>query len=257
MPSKTARSSRLDSTEPPNLRGKTPVAITHKKLAGEHFVCSTTGYDLNHYAAGSGRQMNWRCPNNKRHNSYLQIINRRVKSLDAGTFTQGCPFCRGVKAWSGNCIAQNRELVAQWDWRANGSLRPEEVAQGSRQIIHWVCHRGPDHKWQTMAYLRTRRKHGCPFCTNRQLSVTNSLKAMAPEIAEELHPIRNNGLTADCIIGTSKQTLWWLCAICKHEWQREVRLRTQRGSKCPKCRKGPPDIAVVYQVDQTAESSTS
>jgi hypothetical protein len=231
----------LEAILQPDLHGKLPLTLTHKGLL-PLYVQSTTSYDLSFYTTGSGRRMLWKCPNNAEHGRYLQIINRRVKSFDDGTTTQGCPFCRGVKAWSGNNLACIPELVAQWDWHSNGMLKPHEVACGSAQTIHWTCNKGIDHRWATPARDRTRRGHGCPFCKNKRVSITNCLATVAPQLAKEIHPTKNDELNAQSIIARSTREIVWICNACQFEWTQQVRLRLQPRSKCPGCRRRPADI---------------
>ena len=41
---------------------------------------------------------------------------------------------------------------------------------------------------------RTRKGHVCPYCSNKKVSVTNSLARVFPELAREWHPVLNEGL---------------------------------------------------------------
>ncbi len=58
----------------------------------------------------------------------------------------------------------------------------------------WRCPKGPDHEWE--AALSDRQKsNGCPFCSNKRVSVTNALAIVAPRVASEWHPTKNGALT--------------------------------------------------------------
>ena len=76
----------------------------------------------------------------------------------------------------------------------------------------------------------------CPFCSGQQVSVTNSLEALHPDIAAQWHPTKNGDLTpADVTAGSNKE-VWWICPEGPdHEWPASTVRRTQRGDACPFC----------------------
>ncbi len=98
---------------------------------------------------------------------------------------------RPSKRW----VAGYPDLVAQWDWRKNVNLIPDDVSFGSHLQIWWRCDRGPDHQWEARAQSRTGGK-GCPFCAGKRVSVTNSLAARRPDVAADWHPTKNG--SGDC-----------------------------------------------------------
>jgi hypothetical protein len=100
-------------------------------------------------------------------------------------------------------------------------------------MVWWKCDRGPDHEWRTTPGTRT-RGIGCPCCGGRQLSVTNSLAAIAPAIADEWHPTRNGRLDPDHVVAGSAARAWWRCER-GHERQTRIRSRTARGTTCREC----------------------
>ena len=77
------------------------------------------------------------------------------------------------------------------------------------------------------------RKHGCPFCSGKMVSLTNSLTRKDPELAEEWHPTKNGILTPAEITFGSNKKIWWACA--DHEWKSTVTDRTSGGNGCPFC----------------------
>jgi len=48
-----------------------------------------------------------------------------------------------------------------------------------------------------------------------------SLAAANPELAKQLHPTKNNGLTPDMLSAGSGKKVWWRCKR-GHEWQAAV-----------------------------------
>jgi Probable Zinc-ribbon domain len=100
-------------------------------------------------------------------------------------------------------LANYPELVAQLDQRTNGPLDPKGIAFASGQRLWWRCPEGPDHLWEAPVRRRT-AGHGCPFCTNLRVSITNNLAAVVPEIARQWHPMKNGKLTPrDVVFGTT------------------------------------------------------
>ncbi|MBQ6165764.1 MAG: zinc-ribbon domain-containing protein [Clostridia bacterium] len=75
----------------------------------------------------------------------------------------GCPCCAGkaVKVGFNDLASQYPQLAKEWDYEANGDLRPESFTKGSSQRINWICSQG--HKWNAVIYSRTAGT-GCPVC---------------------------------------------------------------------------------------------
>lgn len=141
-------------------------------------------------------------------------------------------FYRGNGHW----LSHYPRLVAEWHPTKNGLTRPNEISYGAAKTIWWKCPHGPDHEWQTRPSARTVDNRGCPFCSHRSLSVTNSLAAMAPNVAAQWHPTRNRRLKPEGVIAGSGKKVWWACpAGSDHVWQAQVCKRVYQGSGCPAC----------------------
>jgi hypothetical protein len=137
---------------------------------------------------------------------------------------------------NGHWLSHYPRLVAEWHPTKNGPTRPEEVSYGAAKLIWWKCPHGPDHEWRTRPSARTVQNHGCPFCSHKALSLTNSLAAVAPEVAAQWHPKRNKGLTPSQVIAGSGKRAWWQCPVhADHLWQAQVCKRVYEGSGCPAC----------------------
>jgi hypothetical protein len=127
------------------------------------------------------------------------------------------------------------ELVEQWHPERNGTLTPDTVSAGSARLIWWRCAAGDDHVWRAKPNNRTSGS-GCPFCTNRRVSVTNSLQTCFPWIAAEWHPDRNGQARPSDVVATSSRVCWWRCSTRpEHEWRASVRDRTRGQTTCPFC----------------------
>ena len=84
---------------------------------------------------------------------------------------------------------------------------------------------------------RTGKQSGCPCCSGRKVSVTNSLSSLFPEVAAQWHPYKNNQVTPDQVVAMSHHRRWWICPEgLDHEWQTSVSNRTGvNKTGCPSC----------------------
>jgi hypothetical protein len=127
------------------------------------------------------------------------------------------------------------ELVEEWDSERNGVLTPDRVRAGSARRIWWKCGKGEDHLWRAKPNNRTAGS-GCPYCTNRKVSTTNSLERCFPRIAREWHEQYNGKLGPAGVVATSCRVVWWRCAaVPTHEWRASIRDRTRYQTECPFC----------------------
>ena len=78
-------------------------------------------------------------------------------------------------------LKSHPKIAEEWDYDANAPLTPDQVTSGSGKRVWWICKRGVDHKWITA--ISNRQRTGCPFCSNRRVSVTNSLENLFPDVA--------------------------------------------------------------------------
>lgn len=67
----------------------------------------------------------------------------------------------------------------------------------------------------------------------------SSLKSVYPEIANQWHPTKNGKLRPDMFSPYASYKAWWLCPVCKGEWQASIDRRTSGFKKgkgnCPIC----------------------
>jgi hypothetical protein len=148
--------------------------------------------------------------------------------------SQRCPFCLGVRGSSTNSLKQVPKLAREFDTTKNG-LKPKDVPLGSRTHYWWKCKKGPDHQWQTTVADRNYYNTDCPYCKNKKVSVTNSLASLYPKLLKDWHPTKNSGINPEELVAGSHKQIWWLCHVCKNEWQTRLESRTTRGQGCKKC----------------------
>jgi hypothetical protein len=153
---------------------------------------------------GSGKQYWWHCAEGPDHVWQASVSNR--------AYGRGCPFCAGKRRSITNSLATLQPaLASQWHGSLNGDLSPERVVAGSNRQVWWSCPNGPDHVWKSAPNTRVRQHTGCPACAGQQVSSTNSLASLRPELAAQWHPARNGELRPEQFtVGTNTQ-VWWLC----------------------------------------------
>ena len=132
--------------------------FTHTKLSKEW------DYELNHpltpnnFTRGSHFKAWWKCINNKKHPSFIQIIKSRTNRRD------GCPYCSKQKIIYEDSFAFNfPELLKEWDYHKNKKITPETISPDSGRVIHWICPlKGC--KYSKVLRHRTRKKQNCKIC---------------------------------------------------------------------------------------------
>ena len=75
------------------------------------------------------------------------------------------------------------ELANQWHPNKNGDLTPDAVLPGSNKKVWWRCSVEDEHEWKTSVAHRSKRGHGCPYCSGHKASKQNSLAAVFPDLA--------------------------------------------------------------------------
>lgn len=154
----------------------------------------------------------------------------------------GCPFCAGLRASVTNSVASVRpDLAQQWHATRNGALSPGTVTIGSQLPVWWQCPEHASHEWCVSPCDRIHYETGCPYCSNRRVSETNSLQALYPALARQWHPTLNEA-GPDQVGAGSKEKAWWKCAEGPdHEWEAVVRNRAL-GQGCPFCASQRPSV---------------
>lgn len=192
----------------------------------------------NEIAYSSNTRIVWECSvcNHK----WTTYLGNRIK----GT---GCPNCSS-KASKGNvpsnlkewCLANNKQLLEEWNYEKNGSLTPDNINRGSHKKVWWKCENG--HEWQAVIKSRVYGA-GCPICYGKLcIKGLNDLETWCianncEQMLNEWNYEKNNGLTPDEVSYGSHKKVWWKCSECGYEWEAVVKDRTQSKSKCPFCRK--------------------
>lgn len=143
------------------------------------------------------------------------------------------------------------ELLADWDYNMNGSMRPEQISAGSDIPVNWKCHKC-GYTWRATAYDR-HSGHGCAFCAGKALMRgRNDLLSQRPDIAKEWDYGKNGGLRPEDVTVFNDRIVGWICSKCGFPWPTRIADRTGKNkSGCPHCAgkvpyKGKDDFKTLY-----------
>lgn len=112
------------------------------------------------------------------------------------------------------------------------SKSPKDVLPYSHDEVTWICCKG--HKYNGKISDRTKKGHGCPYCSGRLVIVGETdLLTVNPELAAEWHPTKNGDLLPSQVLPHINDKVWWL-GKCDHEWDDTINSRSA-GQGCPYC----------------------
>ena len=205
------------------LKGYNDLPTVNSELFNEWNYEKNGNLDPSTVKATSEKKVWWKC---EKGHEWKTSINCRNQG-------NGCPICANMQVLKGyNDLATiNPNLAKEWNYKKNGSLKPDMVIATTQKKVWWRCEKG--HEWKTDIKSRN-AGNGCPICSNKQvLKGYNDLATINPELAKEWNYKKNGSLKPDMVtIGSSKK-VWWKCEK-GHEWEVSVGSR-RNGSKCPIC----------------------
>lgn len=118
----------------------------------------------------------------------------------------------------------------------NNNIDFSVIYENSGRKVWWICQKNEKHIWLQSITARTRLGYGCPYCSGRLTLPEESLAALYPSIASELHPTKNLNFDPSKIRPTSIKKIWWICKN-GHEWQQKILTRTSSKFGCKVCKK--------------------
>ena len=180
------------------------------------------GIDPSGLSPGSSKKVWWFC---EAGHEWRAAISKRALRGDR------CAYCSGKRpSAETSLIALNPQLGSEWHPTKNGDYTPADFLPNSGKKVWWQCEFG--HEWY--AQIKSRNKgSGCPICSGRSASESNSFAALHPAILREWHPTKNGGLSPALLKPRSGKRIWWQCAE-GHEWQATLHNRIG-GTNCPYC----------------------
>lgn len=221
---------RRDSAVCPVCSGRTLVpevnsfAVTHPDLAAQLADPSLAWT----FTAGSGKKVEWICPNNPNHRWKTSVVQRaKGRKTD-------CPYCSHRKLLVGfnNLGFTHPEVAAEL-------VHPEDaltLMANSTRRVEWKC---PvcGHVWKTSPNGRKIGVFGatsnCPACSHNVATEANCLAATHPYVAPYLADVAD----AHRFTHGSTKLLTWRCGH-GHEWIASPMSMTHKGHLnlcCPVC----------------------
>ncbi len=130
-------------------------------------------------------------------------------------------------------ISKRPELIEEWNYEKNGSLRPEYISYASNKKIWWKCKKC-GFEWKTTASNRTKGTN-CPVCTgNLVVKGLNDLTTTQPVVASTWNTEKNMDLKPEMFSAFSGKVAWWKCSKCGYEWKTSIANRV-KSLGCPAC----------------------
>lgn len=222
-------SNRVQGTECPSCRGKRPsptwnLAACFPDIAAEWHPSLNGNITPEMVLPHSNKSAWWIC---KGGHEWQAKINNRTSG------ETGCPICNGngVPKSERDLNTMFPEIAKQWHPVLNGELKPTDMFPMSNRRVWWIC--AHKHVWQSKVYHRVEGR-GCPYCCGQKPIVDRTdLATLAPELAAQWHPTKNEQLQPSDVTLKSHKCIWWICEK-GHEWQATVTDRVA-GRGCPVC----------------------
>lgn len=203
------------------LTSERTLAAKYPQIAKEWHPTKNGQVKPTHIFPNSAKKFWWMCP--KGH-AYEAKPNNRVNG-------KGCSFCNGATPAMGVSAADLYPHLTK-EYSENNSKPLSAYKPYSNKKVQWTCAEG--HRWTAVINSRTANDAGCPFCTNRRVSETNTLAAEYPELLEQWDYSKNGAVQPDQIVSGSSAVVHWKCKR-GHEFTAPIVRRTYAGSECPKC----------------------
>jgi hypothetical protein len=209
----------------------TNLAVVRRDIAAQWHPTLNEGLAPDRVMPGSSTKAWWKCSAGDDH-VWRASPNARTRLKNP----TGCPCCAGYQLSTTNSLAAlYPDVAAQLDPDLNQGQTPDRVLAGTSAVCTWRCPNGPDHVWESAVVARTKAGNGCPFCSNRRASVTNSL-ALRPELVAEFDADANAPHTPESLSQSARRKVWWACPHgSDHRWQTSVAARARSGTGCPFC----------------------
>ncbi len=147
---------------------------------------------------------------------------------------QGCPTCAGKNTTIENSLLINFPLIAAEFDTSRNKVKIENISFGSKLKVWWKCKLGHSYDMTIKSRTRKGKEQNCPFCSNRRIDNTNSIKKLKPELLIEWNFEKNSNYTPENLGINSNKKVWWKCKA-NHEWKSSPNDRIQHNTGCPNC----------------------
>jgi hypothetical protein len=138
-----------------------------------------------------------------------------------------------------NSLAATHPRIAkQWHKTLNDDLTAEKVTAHSGKVVVWQCPEATDHVWESAISKMVKSDKGCMFCSGKEVSRTNCLATIDPDLASEWDHKKNagSGLTPESVNRFFIHKVWWRCKKAGHSFMAPIYLRYDERTGCPYCK---------------------
>ena len=149
-----------------------------------------------------------------------------------------CPYCNNQRPLAGfNTLKALYPEIAE-HLSPNNDFTADEILPTRVRSTKWICPTcGGEYTASVKDMVNGLAK--CPYCDNkRHLVGFNTLKALYPEIAEEMSPDNEKG--PDDVLPTSSYIVEWICPTCGGEYSASVKDMVSGNVECPYCSNEKP-----------------
>jgi len=197
---------------------------------------STKNVDLNPFqlSPSSNKPVWWKCSVDPSHGNWKRVISTRTSDPSVG-----CPSCnkkpKNVKL--PRLSEYSSFLCQEWHPTLNEDLQPANFTAGSSKKVWWVCSKCKN-EWEATISNRARKNKGCPACSRNIPQKGSSILEQYPDLVNQWHPEKNNGLKPENFSYGSAQEIWWQCLENpEHTWLEPIVFRTKKNTKeCKLCK---------------------
>ena len=99
--------------------------------------------------------------------------------------------------------------------------------------VWWKCNKGIDHSWEEQP--ANRKVGGCPYCSNKRISVTNQLDIVEPK-SVKLWSTKNKTRPSDYTFRNGKVNIIWNCNNCNKEFSKSISRMIDSKGICIHCK---------------------
>ena len=111
-----------------------------------------------------------------------------------------------------------------------------EIYIGKENKLKWKCLKNDCGEEFLCSWNNIRNGKGCGVCHGKQVTLSNCLATINPDIIKEWHSAKNGNLTPYDVTPNSNLKVWWQCSKNpKHEWRALICSRNKEKKGCPYC----------------------
>lgn len=171
----------------------------------------------------AGFSVQWVC--SKGHSFPMTIGNRTGKTKDT---QNGCPYCSGRYASSEDNLALHYpEVAKEYFQEKNGQLKVDSLRPKSNKKVWWKCSIQSHEPWLQSPNIRVGMGTGCPTCSGRLVSSSNSLIDNFPQLFDYWN-FHKNEINFDSVSKGSHAKAHWKCPNCEIKWHLTIKDMVKR-----------------------------